>query len=299
MFSFRSFSTIFHSRFNPDLDADCPVWVTVFCGVSFAFYTMMDAVDGRQARRTNTSSPLGQLFDHGCDCVLAGLLPILVGNALGTGTAPMPIVISAAQIVFFTAMWEEKYVGECRTTIFGLIGTSEILTGFILLQLLSGTVLARGGAEISRFFVLAILVSFVMGMAVCVSNVLRKTKSMTALKDLLPILIVNGVFQAVPIISTALPYLSLTLPNSLLTILMIVSSMGKSTFPPIQIWGFVIGLLIAETGAIFFPSFASDILLMFAGVFCIYFLSVVVGIVLELRQFLGISVLTITPAKSS
>jgi len=27
----------------------------------------MDAVDGKQARRTGTSSPLGQLFDHGCD----------------------------------------------------------------------------------------------------------------------------------------------------------------------------------------------------------------------------------------
>lgn len=27
----------------------------------------LDAIDGKQARRTNTSSPLGQLFDHGCD----------------------------------------------------------------------------------------------------------------------------------------------------------------------------------------------------------------------------------------
>jgi len=25
----------------------------------------MDAIDGKQARRTNSSSPLGQLFDHG------------------------------------------------------------------------------------------------------------------------------------------------------------------------------------------------------------------------------------------
>jgi ethanolaminephosphotransferase len=26
-------------------------------------------VDGKQARRTNSSSPLGQLFDHGCDAI--------------------------------------------------------------------------------------------------------------------------------------------------------------------------------------------------------------------------------------
>lgn len=30
-------------------------------------YLNLDAIDGKQARRTNTSSPLGQLFDHGCD----------------------------------------------------------------------------------------------------------------------------------------------------------------------------------------------------------------------------------------
>ncbi len=32
----------------------------------------MDAIDGKQARRTSSSSPLGELFDHGCDSVSAG-----------------------------------------------------------------------------------------------------------------------------------------------------------------------------------------------------------------------------------
>ena len=30
-------------------------------------YQTMDAMDGKQARRTGSSTPLGQLFDHGCD----------------------------------------------------------------------------------------------------------------------------------------------------------------------------------------------------------------------------------------
>lgn len=34
----------------------------------FTFQTL-DAIDGKQARRTNSSSPLGQLFDHGCDAL--------------------------------------------------------------------------------------------------------------------------------------------------------------------------------------------------------------------------------------
>jgi phosphatidylglycerophosphate synthase len=35
-------------------------------------YQSLDAIDGKQARRTNSSSPLGELFDHGCDSVSAG-----------------------------------------------------------------------------------------------------------------------------------------------------------------------------------------------------------------------------------
>ena len=33
----------------------------IFC------YITLDAIDGKQARRTKGGSPLGQLFDHGCD----------------------------------------------------------------------------------------------------------------------------------------------------------------------------------------------------------------------------------------
>lgn len=39
----------------------------------FAFglwaYSSLDAIDGKQARRTGTSGPLGELFDHGCDAL--------------------------------------------------------------------------------------------------------------------------------------------------------------------------------------------------------------------------------------
>jgi phosphatidylglycerophosphate synthase len=37
-------------------------------------YQSLDAIDGKQARRTGSSSPLGELFDHGCDSVSTGTL---------------------------------------------------------------------------------------------------------------------------------------------------------------------------------------------------------------------------------
>jgi phosphatidylglycerophosphate synthase len=47
------------------LSQPVPQWTifyACFCGF---MYQTLDAVDGKQARRTGSSSPLGQLFDHG------------------------------------------------------------------------------------------------------------------------------------------------------------------------------------------------------------------------------------------
>ena len=34
-------------------------------GIGLFIYQSLDAIDGKQARRTQTSGPLGELFDHG------------------------------------------------------------------------------------------------------------------------------------------------------------------------------------------------------------------------------------------
>ena len=42
------------------------------CGFGLFVYQSLDAIDGKQARRTGSSSPLGELFDHGCDSISTG-----------------------------------------------------------------------------------------------------------------------------------------------------------------------------------------------------------------------------------
>lgn len=49
-----------------------PSWAYYICALGLFTYQALDAIDGKQARRTNSSSPLGELFDHGCDCVSIG-----------------------------------------------------------------------------------------------------------------------------------------------------------------------------------------------------------------------------------
>lgn len=48
-------------------------------------YQTFDAIDGKQARRTKTSGPLGQLFDHGCDAVTTSVGLCLFGQSMRMG----------------------------------------------------------------------------------------------------------------------------------------------------------------------------------------------------------------------
>ncbi|KAJ1973261.1 hypothetical protein H4R34_005136, partial [Dimargaris verticillata] len=62
--------------YSPDLATPAPAWVYFSSALGLWLYSTFDNVDGKQARRTGSSSPLGELFDHGCDalnCSLGGL----------------------------------------------------------------------------------------------------------------------------------------------------------------------------------------------------------------------------------
>ena len=54
-------------RYDYTFQQTIPNWCFLLAAACTWIYSTLDAVDGKQARRTNSSSPLGQLFDHGCD----------------------------------------------------------------------------------------------------------------------------------------------------------------------------------------------------------------------------------------
>lgn len=57
--------------YDATLTEPFPAWCYFFSAFCVFAYQTLDAVDGKQARRTQSSSPLGQLFDHGCDAANA------------------------------------------------------------------------------------------------------------------------------------------------------------------------------------------------------------------------------------
>ena len=58
-----------------------PSWVYIlFAFIIFAAQTF-DAIDGKHARNTKRSSPLGQLMDHGCDAFSNSFMIIMICQA--------------------------------------------------------------------------------------------------------------------------------------------------------------------------------------------------------------------------
>jgi len=49
-----------------------PKWLYVAQMLCYFLYRMFDEMDGKQARRTGSSSALGLIFDHGCDAFAIG-----------------------------------------------------------------------------------------------------------------------------------------------------------------------------------------------------------------------------------
>ena len=90
------------------------------------FYQTMDAIDGKQARRTNSSSPLGQLFDHGCDALVAAAVAHNLLLAIGLEGTWLAAAIGCVTLaLFFAGQWEEYYTRVLRTNVGGAVGTSE------------------------------------------------------------------------------------------------------------------------------------------------------------------------------
>ncbi|KAG0147167.1 hypothetical protein CROQUDRAFT_656449 [Cronartium quercuum f. sp. fusiforme G11] len=96
----------------PDLEAEAPRWVYFSFAIGLFLYQTLDNVDGKQARKTGTSSPLGELFDHGIDslnCVLGGIVQCA---AIGTGHSFYSVfIVIVACWPMYLSTWEEYHTG--------------------------------------------------------------------------------------------------------------------------------------------------------------------------------------------
>ncbi|KAJ4974810.1 hypothetical protein NE237_007984 [Protea cynaroides] len=107
-FMFLLISALLGYVYSPRLDSPPPRWVHFAHGLLLFLYQTFDAVDGKQARRTNSSSPLGELFDHGCDALGCALEALAFGSTAMCGRSTFWFWVIAA-IPFYGATWEHFF----------------------------------------------------------------------------------------------------------------------------------------------------------------------------------------------
>jgi len=91
--------------------------VYVLLAFSAFAYQTLDAIDGKHARNTEQATPLGALFDHGCDCVaaIAGVMILeLCSSTPATEAEEVRtpagfVAFMVPLITFFAAQWEHLY----------------------------------------------------------------------------------------------------------------------------------------------------------------------------------------------
>lgn len=117
---------------DPDLVGPKQSWVYYSYAFGVWAYSTMDNIDGKQARRTGTSSGLGELFDHGIDslnCTLASLLQV---SAMALGPTPLGAFTALVPTLpMFFSTWETYhthtlYLGYFNGPTEGLILASTI-----------------------------------------------------------------------------------------------------------------------------------------------------------------------------
>lgn len=100
-------------------------------------YQTMDNVDGKQARRTGTSSGLGELFDHGIDSLNCTLASLLETAAMGLGTSHAGVFTALCPCLpMFFSTWETYHTHTLYLGVFN--GPTEGLLIACAIMIVSG-----------------------------------------------------------------------------------------------------------------------------------------------------------------
>ncbi|KAL0114236.1 hypothetical protein PUN28_011502 [Cardiocondyla obscurior] len=129
-------TTLILVYYSPDARAEAPRWACFLCALGLFVYQSLDAIDGKQARRTGTSTPLGELFDHGCDSISTVFVALSACIAVQLGYYPtwMFFQCFCAMTLFYCAHWQTYVSGSLR---FGKVDVTEAQFTIIGIHLIS------------------------------------------------------------------------------------------------------------------------------------------------------------------
>lgn len=141
-------------RYDYTFEQQLPSSAFFFAAFCITSYSTLDAIDGKQARRTKSSSPLGQLFDHGCDSFSLTFFILAVCQAIRIHKDQIFLLFVVTQLAFWVSNWAEHHTGVLRTKV-GQFGVTEGLYSLFFIHILTGIF----GQNIWKFTALELLPS--------------------------------------------------------------------------------------------------------------------------------------------
>ena len=271
-------------------------------------YQNLDALDGKQARKLGLASPLGQLFDHGCDCCSSTLYFLNIACILKLGRSPFLFMfyMFCLNMIFYSSNWAEFFTHILRTNS-NNVGVTEIHMMMIALNFLVAiftdeifqfTVFGYGFCSV---FVFAIVIVMIVNMTPLMSEAWEKASDKKLfLKMLIPILsyvvvlffayfVKNSMFDK-PNLTMALIF---NLPFNILTIKIITASLTRMNYELVHLE--IVGLFALVVLYSVVPSYF--LCFVFAALIMTRLVTMAFGIIKDISGYLKINILLVPKNK--
>lgn len=156
-----------------------PNWIWLVCSIATFLAHLLDGTDGKQARRTGSSGPTGELFDHGFDSWSTVPLTITIFSIFGRGEysiSPyvMLCVLISVQIVFICSHWEKYNTGVLFLS-WGYDASQYGLCLFYLFAFFASPKTFHlnlfDGLSLAHFICTTFFISCILSLASCLYNV--------------------------------------------------------------------------------------------------------------------------------
>ncbi|CAD8205485.1 unnamed protein product [Paramecium octaurelia] len=184
---------IFQVFADMTLTQEIPTWTFYFMAFAIFAYQTLDATDGKQARRTQSSSPLGQLFDHGCDSFIMQFFIIGAAQATLMDRDTLFYFQFFCQIGLWAINQKEYYTGVLHTHLANF-GVTELELVAISVQLFSAIFgQSAWHNKIFGFNLYKIVTTTILGAAIIsdiflfFSNIFKSQKPLRVFSEWIPL----------------------------------------------------------------------------------------------------------------
>ncbi|KAM3127031.1 hypothetical protein pb186bvf_020875 [Paramecium bursaria] len=131
---------IFAFMFGNDWNPDVPQWLLFITTFLFFTYMNFDNMDGKQARRTGSASPLGMLLDHQMDAMIVVLEAQNVSQSVRLlSTINSNFIFACPAYMFYITTLQAYYTGAMELPIINAASEGVLSVGlFLLYTLIAG-----------------------------------------------------------------------------------------------------------------------------------------------------------------